>query len=43
MLRYAIDIQGLTQGTGSFTRSHLRYEPMPAALASRTLEATGHG
>jgi len=43
MLRYAIDIQGLTQGTGSFTRSHLRYESMPAALASRTLEATGHG
>ncbi|MGF7237903.1 MAG: elongation factor G-like protein EF-G2 [Frankia sp.] len=43
MLRYAVDIQGLTQGTGTFTREHLRYEQMPEALAARALERDGGG
>jgi elongation factor G len=43
MLRYAVDIQGLTQGTGTFTRDHLRYEQMPEALAARALDSDGAG
>ena len=29
--RYAIDLRSMSQGTGSFTRSYLRYEPLPLA------------
>ncbi|MFI9272999.1 elongation factor G-like protein EF-G2 [Kitasatospora sp. NPDC052896] len=35
LTRYAVDLRSLSHGTGSFTRSHLRYEPLPAALAAR--------
>ncbi len=41
MLRYAVDIRSLTQGTGSFSRSQLRYEPVPEHLATEHL-ATEH-
>jgi elongation factor G len=34
MVRYAVDIRSLTQGTGTFTRRHLRYEPLPANLVA---------
>jgi elongation factor G len=33
--RYAIDLRSMSQGTGSFTRSFLRYEPLPAHLADK--------
>jgi elongation factor G len=33
--RYAIDLRSLSQGTGSFTRSYLRHEPLPSHLASK--------
>ena len=29
--RYAIDLRSMSHGTGSFTRSYLRYEPLPVA------------
>ncbi|WP_322756141.1 hypothetical protein, partial [Frankia sp. Cas3] len=39
MLRYAVDIRSLTQGTGTFSRSHVRYEPLPEHLAATYLTA----
>ena len=32
---YAIDLRSMSHGTGSFTRSYLRYEPMPSHLADK--------
>jgi elongation factor G len=40
VVRYAIDLRSLTHGTGSFTRTYLRHEPMPANLAEKMLAAT---
>ncbi|OHV40651.1 MULTISPECIES: elongation factor G-like protein EF-G2 [Pseudofrankia] len=34
MIRYAVELRSLTQGTGTFTRSPARYEPMPDQLAA---------
>ncbi|MFF0490643.1 elongation factor G-like protein EF-G2 [Nocardia sp. NPDC004068] len=31
--RYAIDLRSLSHGTGRFTRSYIRHEPMPSQLA----------
>ena len=33
--RYAIDLRSTSHGTGSFTRSYLRHEPLPAHLAAK--------
>jgi elongation factor G len=33
--RYAIDLRSMSHGTGSFTRSYLRYEPLPSHLAEK--------
>ncbi len=33
--RYAIELRSLSHGTGSFTRSYLRHEPLPSHLASK--------
>jgi elongation factor G len=37
--RYAIDLRSMSHGTGSFTRSYLRYEPLPSHLAEKVAEA----
>ncbi|HVT20296.1 MAG TPA: elongation factor G-like protein EF-G2 [Mycobacteriales bacterium] len=37
--RYAIDLRSLSHGTGTFTRRHLRYEPMPSHIASKVIAA----
>ncbi|ADG88787.1 elongation factor G [Thermobispora bispora] len=37
--RYAVDLRSLSQGTGTFTRSFLRYEPLPAHLAAKVTQA----
>jgi elongation factor G len=37
--RYAIDLRSMAQGTGSFTRSYLRYEPLPSHLADKLVTA----
>jgi elongation factor G len=34
MIRYAVDLRALTQGTGTFTRRQATYEPMPEQLAA---------
>ncbi|HYZ53865.1 MAG TPA: elongation factor G-like protein EF-G2 [Streptosporangiaceae bacterium] len=33
--RYPIDLRSISHGTGSFTRSYLRHEPLPAHLAAK--------
>ncbi|WP_327675752.1 elongation factor G-like protein EF-G2 [Kitasatospora sp. NBC_00458] len=38
LARYPVDLRSLTHGTAEFSRSHLRHEPMPAALAARFTE-----
>ena len=35
LVRYAIDLRSMSHGTGSFTRSYLRYEPLPSHLADK--------
>jgi elongation factor G len=38
--RYSIDLRSLSHGTATFTRKHLRYDPMPAHIASKVTSAT---
>jgi elongation factor G len=38
--RYAIDLRSMSQGTGSFTRTYLRYEPLPPHLAEKVVSAS---
>jgi elongation factor G len=33
LVRYAVELRAISSGTGTFTRSYLRHEPMPAHLA----------
>ncbi|WP_305786769.1 elongation factor G-like protein EF-G2 [Symbioplanes lichenis] len=33
LIRYAVELRALTSGAGTFTRTYLRHEPMPAHLA----------
>jgi elongation factor G len=33
--RYSIDLRSVSHGTGSFTRSYLRHEPLPSHLAAK--------
>ncbi|GAA2444932.1 elongation factor G-like protein EF-G2 [Actinomadura vinacea] len=41
IIRYAIDLRSLSQGTGTFNRVFLRYEPLPSHLADKvSAEAT---
>ena len=37
LTRYAIDLRSMSHGTGSFTRTYLRHEPMPQHQADRIL------
>jgi len=37
--RYAIDLRSMSQGTGSFTRSYLRHEPLPSHLTDKVVSA----
>jgi elongation factor G len=38
--RYAIDLRSMSHGTGSFTRSYLRHEALPAHLAGKVASAS---
>ncbi len=40
IIRYAIDLRSMSHGTGSFTRSYLRYEPLPSHLADKVVAAS---
>jgi elongation factor G len=37
--RYAIDLRSISHGTGSFTRHHARYDPMPSHVAAKVTNA----
>jgi elongation factor G len=41
--RYTIDLRSVSHGTGSFSRSYLRHEPLPAHIASKLTEASKEG
>ena len=41
--RYAIDLRSMSHGTGSFTRSYLRHEPLPSHLAEKVAESSKPG
>jgi elongation factor G len=38
--RYAIDLRSISHGTATFTRHHLRYEPMPSHVAAKVTAAS---
>jgi elongation factor G len=33
LIRYAVELRALSSGSGTFSRSYLRHEPMPPHLA----------
>ncbi|MGK5558984.1 elongation factor G-like protein EF-G2, partial [Actinomadura kijaniata] len=35
IIRYAVDLRSMSQGTGTFSRTFLRYEPLPTHLADK--------
>jgi elongation factor G len=39
IIRYAIDLRSMSHGTGSFSRSYLRYEPLPSHVADKVAAA----
>jgi elongation factor G len=39
LTRYAIDLRSMSHGTGTFSRSFVRYEAMPAHLAAKVKES----
>ncbi len=39
IVKYAIDLKAMTQGSGSFTREFLRYEEVPHTLIDKIVEA----
>jgi elongation factor G len=43
LTRYAIDLRSMSHGTGSFSRSYLRYEPLPSHLAERVIAESKKG
>jgi elongation factor G len=36
--RYAIDLRSISHGTGTFSRTYVRHEPMPSHLAAKLRE-----
>ncbi|HEY2575523.1 MAG TPA: elongation factor G-like protein EF-G2 [Streptosporangiaceae bacterium] len=43
IIRYAIDLRSLSHGTGSFSRSYLRHEALPAHLADKVAKDAAEG
>jgi elongation factor G len=41
--RYAVDLRSLSHGTGRFSRSYLRHEPVPRQAAERIREQAESG
>ncbi|MFI0412063.1 elongation factor G-like protein EF-G2 [Actinomadura sp. 3N508] len=43
IVRYAIDLRSMSQGTGTFSREFLRYEPLPSHLADKVAAESKEG
>ncbi|HEX9623245.1 MAG TPA: elongation factor G-like protein EF-G2, partial [Streptosporangiaceae bacterium] len=43
LIRYAIDLRSLSHGTGSFSRSYLRHEPLPSHLTDKVTSESKQG
>jgi elongation factor G len=43
IIRYAIDLRSLSHGTGSFSRTYLRHEALPAHLAEKVAKDSATG
>jgi len=43
LTRYAVDLRSISHGTGTFSRTYSRHEPMPTSLAAKVLAAAGDG
>jgi elongation factor G len=43
IIRYSIDLRSMSHGTGSFSRSYLRHEPLPSHLAGKVAEESKVG
>ncbi|MUN42222.1 elongation factor G-like protein EF-G2 [Actinomadura litoris] len=43
IIRYAIDLRSMSQGTGTFNRGFLRYEPLPSHLAEKVAAGSRDG
>src|SRR5262249_28624912 len=43
LVRYAIALRSMSHGTGSFSRSYLRYEPLPSHLTEKVTAETKKG
>ncbi|WP_242894142.1 elongation factor G-like protein EF-G2 [Actinomadura litoris] len=43
IIRYAIDLRSMSQGTGTFNRGFLRYEPLPTHLAEKVAAGSRDG
>ncbi|MFF0448708.1 elongation factor G-like protein EF-G2 [Streptomyces sp. NPDC004609] len=41
--RYAVDLRSISHGTGRFSRSYARHEPMPPQVADRVRDLNGNG
>jgi len=41
--RYSIDLRSLSHGTGSFSRTYLRHEALPAHLAEKVAKDSSTG
>jgi elongation factor G len=43
IIRYAIDLRSMSQGTGTFNRTFLRYDPLPSHLIDKVTAAAKDG
>ena len=41
--RYAVDLRSLSHGTGTFSRTYVRHDPMPSQLAAKLQAEMGDG
>ncbi|WP_138897708.1 hypothetical protein, partial [Streptomyces chryseus] len=41
--RYAVDLRSVSHGTGGFSRSYARHEPMPPQLSGKIREQAENG
>jgi elongation factor G len=40
LTRYAIELRSMSHGTGTFNRTYIGHEPMPAQIAKKVIDAS---